>query len=153
MKIHLVLKILLFIFWPVMIYLGYKIGKIKQYSILVAIFIAVSVGLNTILPFPYAMMSYGLYAYFAYRLLKDVDNSPILWYDGIFICQGRQYYLERRVVCRFEGLWKPSSFPDTLSILSQYLVLIQNFQIRSHLAEKKMLQQQCVILHFSWLDL
>ncbi|MCA9812246.1 MAG: hypothetical protein KC483_05225 [Nitrosarchaeum sp.] len=78
MKIHLVLKILLFIFWPVMIYLGYKIGKIKQYSILVAIFIAVSVGLNTILPFPYAMMSYGLYAYFAYRLLKDVDNSPIL---------------------------------------------------------------------------
>ena len=57
-----------------MIYLGYKIGKFKHYAIFVAVFIAVSMGLNTILPFPYAMVSYGLYAYFACRLLKDADR-------------------------------------------------------------------------------
>ncbi|MBA4718585.1 MAG: hypothetical protein HRO68_05640 [Nitrosopumilus sp.] len=66
------LKIALFVFWPVMIYLGYKIGKTKFYVVIVIITMGINTGLSTIIPFPYYMIGYVFYIYFAYRLFKEL---------------------------------------------------------------------------------
>ncbi len=62
--------IALVLFWPVMIYLGYKAGKIKFYNMIIVINMIISVILGYFgVPWYFSIViTSGFYYYFAYRL-------------------------------------------------------------------------------------
>ena len=76
-KVSTVLFIALAFFWPVMLYLGYKVGKIKFYIMIVVITNIIPTGLFY-LGVPWYVVipiNYGFYWYFAFRLIKQLKNS------------------------------------------------------------------------------
>ncbi|MDF2422357.1 MAG: hypothetical protein OPY06_05050 [Nitrosopumilus sp.] len=80
-KVSVSLQILLYLFFPVMIYLGHKVGKTPFYILIVLITTAGSIILQIGLGYlgiPYylsILICYGFYLYFARKLIKELKLS------------------------------------------------------------------------------